>query len=351
MSEKYSINEIAQIFNITTNKLRFFEKKGLITPSRDKTNNYRYYSKEDIAIIQTILMYRVLDFSIEDIKQIIEKNHKNNILDHFYNQWEVLNDEIHRLRLLKNSIEEIMDAMYECNDLSYINKIIESSQKINKVREIKDNWKDRWNFDDWAKTYDTSIRKDIGSLKIYKNYEEILETVYKKSVENINKDANNIKVLDIGVGTGNLSGKYLSKGYNIIGIDQSREMLNVAKQKFPNLKVRLGEFLKIPFDNKEFNIIVSTYAFHHLNDAEKSLAIKEMIRVLKDNGKIVIGDLMFENYSQKEKLMGEFTDEQNREIEDEYYSDIEKLEKEFNKYEKRLIKYRIDNLNYVISIE
>lgn len=76
MVKKYSINEVAKLFNITTNKLRFYEKKGLINPSRDETNNYRYYTKEDLVKIQTILMYRVLDLSIEDIKEIIEKNSK-----------------------------------------------------------------------------------------------------------------------------------------------------------------------------------------------------------------------------------------------------------------------------------
>ncbi|KYH34255.1 putative methyltransferase [Clostridium tepidiprofundi DSM 19306] len=351
MSKRYSINEVAKIFNITTNKLRFYEKKGLIKSLRDNTNNYRYYSKEHLVRIQTILMYRVLDFSIEDIQQVIDENYKDNILNHFYKQWEVVNDEMHRLRLLKDSIEELMDAMYESDDEKYVDKIIESAQRINKVNNIKDNWKDKWDFDNWAKTYDISIRKDIGSLKIYKNYDEILQTVYKKSTENIQKDVSSIKVMDIGVGTGNLSEKYLNKGYNIVGIDQSREMLNTAKHKFPNLKVRLGEFLKIPFDNSEFDIIVSTYAFHHLNDTEKNLAIKEMMRVLKYDGRIVIGDLMFENNVKREELMREFTKDQIEEIEDEYYSNIEKLETEFNKYGKRLVKYKIDKLNFVICVQ
>lgn len=351
MTKKYSINEAAKIFNVTTNKLRFYEKKGLIKSLRDDTNNYRYYTKEHLVRIQTILMYRVLDFSIEDIKNIIDKNYKDNTLEHFYKQWEVLNDEMHRLRLLKDSIEELMDEMYESEDEKFIDKMIESVKKINEVKKIKDNWKDRWDFDNWAKTYDISVQEDISSLKMYKNYDEILQAVFEKSVENIDKDSNSIKVLDIGVGTGNLSQKYLNKGYNIIGIDQSRQMMNVAKQKYPNLKVRLGEFLKIPFSNSEFDIIVSTYALHHLNDDEKELAVKEMIRVLKDNGKIVIGDLMFENNVKKEKLLNGFTSEQIEEVEDEYFSDIEILEAEFNKYNKVLNKYKIDELNFVISIK
>ena len=103
------------------------------------------------------------------------------------------------------------------------------------------------------------------------------------------------KILEIGVGTGNLAGKFLEGNYEIIGIDQSREMLSVAKEKYPKLKVRLGEFLKIPYENNSFDYIVSTYAFHHLNDEEKSMAIEEMMRVLNDDGVIIIGDLMFES--------------------------------------------------------
>mgnify|MGYP002243576125 CR=1 FL=1 len=89
------------------------------------------------------------------------------------------------------------------------------------------------------------------------------------------------KILEIGVGTGNLAGKFLQNKYHIIGIDQSRQMLAVAKEKYPKLHVRLGEFLKIPYENQTFDVIVSTYAFHHLDEEEKRVAIAEMMRVLK----------------------------------------------------------------------
>ena len=66
-------------------------------------------------------------------------------------------------------------------------------------------------------------------------------------------------------------------------------MLAVAKEKYPKLHVRLGEFLKIPYENQTFDVIVSTYAFHHLNEEEKRVAIAEMMRVLKKDGRIIWG--------------------------------------------------------------
>jgi ubiquinone/menaquinone biosynthesis C-methylase UbiE len=347
MKVKYSIKEVAELFNITTNKIRFYEKKGLITAARDEENNYRYYTEEDLVKLQTILMYRLLNIPIEDIEDILRNDYKNNVLNHFYKQWEIINNEVHRVKLIQNSLEEIMDTIYEANDEKYHMSIIESIKKMNEVYKIKENWKDKWDFDGWAKNYDKDVKIDQGSLKIYKNYEVILDTVFKKATKDVDKQ---VEALEIGVGTGNLANRFLSEGFNITGLDQSREMLNVAKEKFPNLKLRLGEFLKIPFENNTFDIIVSTYAFHHLNDAEKGVAIKEMLRVLRSNGKIIIGDLMFQSEKEKQKIIKNLTKKQIEEIEDEYYSNIELLQTEFKKYGKTVNVVQIDELNFVIEV-
>ncbi|WP_432406346.1 methyltransferase domain-containing protein [Wukongibacter sp. M2B1] len=348
MNKRYLISEVAKQFNVSKNKLRFYEKKGLIKPKRDDENNYRYYTEGDLIKLQAILLYRLLNIPINDIKDIINNNCSHNMLEHFNKQWLAVNDEIHRMGLIRNSLENIMDSIYDSNNVRLQEKIHNSIESMGKIYEIKESWKDRWNFDSWANTYDNSVKRNIGSTKIYKKYEEVLENVYRLGTKNTPINA---KILDIGVGTGNLSKKFLENGYNnIIGLDQSREMLNVAKSKFPNLKLRLGEFLKIPFENNVFDLIVSTYAFHHLNEEEKSVAIREMLRVLKENGKIVIGDLMFRNEMTKKEIYRNFSKEQISEIEDEYYSNIELLKKEFAKYNKELYSYNIDKLVFVVEI-
>jgi len=346
MSKKYNVKEVAEIFKIPANKLRFYEKKGLLNPERGE-NNYRYYNEEDFIRIQTILMYRALNLPVEDIKDLIENADKDNVLDHFYKQWEAVNNNIHRMRDVKNSLEQIMDSIYEGNNDGVVEGIIKSAQELNHIQETRDNWKDKWNFDSWAKRYDKDVKKDNGDLKLYRKYDELLDSVYLKAAEGIGQGDS---ILDIGVGTGNLSKRFIEKGYSVTGVDQSREMMNVAKNKYPKLKLRLGEFLKLPFDNGSFERIVSTYAFHHLNDEEKKLAIKEMMRVLKEGGSIVIGDMMFEDEDSRIEIFNRYTKEQIEGIEDEYYSDISVLREEFRKYGKTVDVQRIDELIYMVSV-
>lgn len=343
----YTIQQVAKMFNITTNKIRFYEEKGLIKPIRNEDNEYRYFKDEDLVKLQSILLYRVLGLSIEDIKEILSEDHKKNYLDHFHKQWQIVNDEIHRLFQIRTSLEEIIDNIYEDTDINKESRILKVISRTNELNTIKNQWIDKWDFNSWAKTYDKAVKEDKGQLKLYKNYNSILEEVYNIAIKNT-KEAPSI--LEIGVGTGNLANKFIREGYNIVGIDQSREMLNVAKEKNPRLKVRLGEFLKIPFDNKVFDVIVSTYAFHHLKENEKIVAIGEMIRVLKDHGKIVIGDLMFKSEEDKDNILKSLAEDQVKEIQDEYYSNIDFLEKEFGKHNKALKYTQVDYINYIIEV-
>ncbi len=347
MDRIYSIREVAELFNITTNKIRFYEKKGLLKPLRHNNNDYRKFDNEDIMRLQAILLYRSVGLSIKDTGDILNTYDNRGYLNYFNHQWEVVNNEIHRLSTIRKSLENIIDKLYDEAECKINEDILEDISSANELNNIKNNWKDKWNFNNWARTYDKSVVEDRGELKIYKNYQDILQKVYELS---ISLHMDEPRILEIGVGTGNLASKFLDEGYDIVGIDQSREMLCVAKEKYPKLKVRLGEFLKIPYGDKCFDIIVSTYAFHHLNEIEKSIAIEEMIRVLKSDGEIIIGDLMFMNKVEEANVLNSLLKEQAEEIEDEYYSNIDFLEKEFKIYNKSLTYNRIDMFNYVVQI-
>jgi len=68
----YKIGEFSKITNMTVKTLRYYDEENILTPSyRDKDTNYRYYSEEDFKKAELILMLRNLDFSISEIKDLL----------------------------------------------------------------------------------------------------------------------------------------------------------------------------------------------------------------------------------------------------------------------------------------
>jgi cysteine synthase A len=164
-------------------------------------------------------------------------------------------------------------------------------------------------FNDWAKTYD----------KDFDEFESSKEVIFR--IVDIAKSFAPEITLDIGTGTGILIHE-LSRNINskFIGIDISNKMLIKAKNNLKNIDVQLkiGSFLSIPLEDKSVDLIVSNLAMHHLTDEEKREAIKEIKRVLKRDGKAVIGDIIFfkkfdwKNASKnnlKEKILQAYGDE------------------------------------------
>ena len=68
-SHNYSISDLAQEFNITTRTLRFYEEKGLLTPTRRGT--VRVYSSADRVKLKLILRGKRLGFNLEESRDII----------------------------------------------------------------------------------------------------------------------------------------------------------------------------------------------------------------------------------------------------------------------------------------
>ena len=196
-------------------------------------------------------------------------------------------------------------------------------------------FKDRWDFDRWAKSYDETILRAAQSDDwMFKDYDRILDKV----VDYCDLSSNNYStVVDIGAGTGNLASRFLNRGLRVTGIDPSEEMRKICKQKYHDIQVRAGHFEDIPIPDESTSVIVSAYAFHHLTPVQKEASITKMKRVLRPKGRIVIADLMFGNRTEEERIKralrmagrGDIVDD----IEDEYYGLFDELSNSFRREE------------------
>ena len=131
--------------------------------------------------------------------------------------------------------------------------------------------------------------------------------------------------MDIGCGTGNLTERLLRKGLQVVGVDQSLEMLVQAKKKLPSVLLHQGTFLALPFEKQEFDTITASYAFHHCDEEERLLAVREMKRVLRSGGRIIIADLMFADKKARSRYEEQCTARQRAELEDECFTTVEAL--------------------------
>lgn len=177
-------------------------------------------------------------------------------------------------------------------------------------------------YKEFAKYYDIFYHN-----KDYKNEVNFLMNFIKE----------NDRIIDIGCGTGIHASLIANKGYDVEGLDISKEMLDIAKTRL-NSKLYLQNILDINID-KKYDVIISMFAvLNHLkdtNDLEKCLC--NFKNILKDDGKIII-DLHNPTCS------GSKTDS--------FDNMVRKMEWNFDsssKIEKSKIIYEIDNKKYIDS--
>ncbi len=335
----FKINEVAEEFNVNPNVLRFYEKKKLLTPVRND-NGYRMYSIEDILQFQSILLYRKMGFSIGNISRMLTDDGKP--IEMFFRQYSQLNHHIHTMRLISESLEECIDLMF--GEDQYLDSLNAAMKKTAGYIAQLENWEDKWGFDSLAMDYDNFIKKPHPGLDFYKHYDKVIRITKDKVNEKIGS------VAEIGVGTGNLAGKIMET-QNVIGIDQSVNMLIVAKNKFPDLKLRMGTFLELPLQDETMDTIVSCYAFHHCNNDERRLALKEMDRVLKPNGRIILTDLMFYDDMKREDFEKFCTKSELRDLYDEYFTTVINIEADAQSLGYTCSSEQIDDLIWILVFE
>lgn len=71
MDKEMKINQVASLLNVSTDGIRFYEKKGVISPERNTNNNYRTYSVEDLARLYDVKVLQNIGFSLAEIADIV----------------------------------------------------------------------------------------------------------------------------------------------------------------------------------------------------------------------------------------------------------------------------------------
>ena len=105
-------------------------------------------------------------------------------------------------------------------------------------------------------------------------------------------------VVDLGAGTGLLTLAAARTADNVIAVDYSQPMLDrlaehAAAADLDGIACVRADLREVPIPDGVVDVVVSSYAFHHIDDAGKALALTEARRMLRPGGRLVVLDMMF----------------------------------------------------------
>lgn len=125
----------------------------------------------------------------------------------------------------------------------------------------------------------SDYKKDLSEGKIeIGNLQANINFVEKSGLLNKNE-----KNLEIGCGAGSLTNYFFKKGYNIIGIDPSKDLIMKGKELYgDNFPINIGYGENLKYRDNSFDMVLSFDVFEHIPNSDEHLG--EVRRALKPEG-------------------------------------------------------------------
>lgn len=278
----YTTGELAEIAGITYKSIRIYVEKGLLTPDKITESGYKLFSRRSVEKLQRILMFKYLDFTLEEIGQMLEYE---NIQESLGKQLELIELKITHLNQIKKAVEDMQSLSDEKNwdKMLDIMKLTSQREEVIKQYIKSDNLEKRINIHE----YSTS---DV-------NWHDYL--LDKCDIKE------GMSILDIGCGNGLLwyrERNLLPDNINIYLVDNSKAMLDSAKQiHFSEKDFYTDKSIKFHYhicdasninelseiNSKKFHRIMANHMLYHIDDSDRKLLLGYVNAMLTDDGKFI----------------------------------------------------------------
>lgn len=268
MEKLYTTGQFAKLAGVTIRTIRYYDKIGLLKPSKILDNGYRQYCNKDLITLQKILSLKELGFSLEEIYPLIIDDNKDSFQESLKLQASLIDQKIKHLTNLKAAIKSTEKLLN--NDHISWEKIIELINLTNDEDFLIKQYRNSKNLSARIHLHDQYSHNRQGWFPWL--FEQIdFSTVYR--------------LLEIGCGNGKLweNNHYNLRNREIFLSDSSEGMIEEVKNKLGNdynYITASGE--NIPFRNQYFDTIIANHVLFYFNDIHAGL--KEICRLLKNHG-------------------------------------------------------------------
>ena len=167
----YKINEVSKLTGVSIRMLHHYDKIRLLEPSKRTDSNYRMYNDDDIARLYQILLFKELEFPLQEIKQILD--------DKDFNREEVLKAQRNLIFEKKQRLERILESIDDTIESLGGNVMSKDNFKAFGYEEVKKH----------QEKYKEETEKRYGKSDAYRESQGKTSKYSKNDWENIMQEA------------------------------------------------------------------------------------------------------------------------------------------------------------------
>lgn len=273
----YSSGRFARMANVTLRTIRYYDKQDILKPSFVSEAGARFYTDEDFARLQQILLLKYLGFSLDDIREMtIDDADYHFMLNSLNIQLKLVRDRIEQMQLVETAIMDTSEAIQKKHTIDW-NQMLNLIHLTGMEKSLKNQYQNASNI---------SARIHLHSL-YSRNQQGWFPWVYEQlEIEP------GIRVLELGCGDGTLWTENLSclPGQADITLsDISEGMLRDARRAIGVQDARFSyevfDCHHIPFGDGSFDLVIANHVLFYCEDICQVCG--EVRRVLKPDGRFL----------------------------------------------------------------
>lgn len=273
----YSSGEFARMAHVTLRTIRYYDKQDILKPSFVTEAGARFYTDEDFARLQQILLLKYLGFSLDDIREMtIDDSDYHFMLNSLNIQLKLVKDKIEQMQLVEKAIEDTASAIQTEHTIDWSN-MLNLIHLTNMEKSMKNQYQNASNI---------SARISLHSL-YSQNKEGWFPWIYRQC-----EIHPSMRILEAGCGDGALWTENLARLPEKISVtlsDISEGMLRDARRAVGasdrRFSYRRFDCAKIPFETASFDLVIANHVLFYCENLPS--VCREIKRVLKPRGRFI----------------------------------------------------------------
>lgn len=294
----YSSGEFARMAQITVRTVRYYDKQNILKPSLVTPTGARFYTEEDFARLQQIMLLKYLGFSLEDIRELTVNDSDYSYLEHSLEQQQnLVRDRIEQLQLVEQAIGETVTEIRQQQNVDW-NRMRELIHLTGMENSLKAQYRNS-----------TNISARIRLHRLFSsNKQGWFPWIYEQC-----QITEGMKILELGCGNGRLwieNKAKLPAVCEIILSDISEGMIRDVRreQSLQDDRFSFAAFdcHAIPYEDASFDLVIANHVLFYCKDVDR--VCSEVGRVLKPGGRFVCGTYGVAHMQEVSRLVTQFDD-------------------------------------------